>query len=72
MGEKGSEIWKYVEKHGMHRIEDETFLESFVKAEKISEVREEKVEEESEEKERDEPKTRKKAGKNLTLDSFFS
>ncbi|AAB90051.1 replication factor C large subunit [Archaeoglobus fulgidus] len=73
VGEKGDEIWKYVEKHGMHRIEDETFLESFVKAEK--EEKEESVEEVAEEKpeeEREEPRARKKAGKNLTLDSFFS
>uniref|UniRef100_A0A7C3MEU3 Replication factor C large subunit n=1 Tax=Archaeoglobus fulgidus TaxID=2234 RepID=A0A7C3MEU3_ARCFL len=76
-GERGAEIWKYVEEHGLHRIEDETFLESFLKAEKTSEKIHEMVEEkEEEEEEKEEDKkdlrAKKRAGKNLTLDSFFS
>lgn len=80
-GERAAEIWEYIEKHGLHRIEDETFLETFMKADKISETipemrgerEEEEEEKEEEEEERKEVRTKKKkAGKNLTLDSFFS
>ncbi len=74
VGERAAEIWEYIEKHGLHRIEDETFLESFTKADKISEtISETRKEREEEEEERKEVRTKKKkAGKNLTLDSFFS
>ncbi|WP_456468865.1 replication factor C large subunit [Archaeoglobus sp.] len=76
VGERGSEIAEYVERHGLHRIEDETFLAAFegklgvdVPSDEAKEEKEAKVEEEKEE---EKPRRKKKTGKNLTLDSFFS
>ena len=62
VGERAEEILKYIEEHNLHRIEDESFLESFAVQ------GEEKVELGRDE--REEPARKK--GKNLTLDSFFS
>ncbi len=74
-GERGEEIAKYVEEHGLHRVEDESFLRTFEVAEGRLEPEPVEVEGEGgeEEDKRRTPEVRKKGkGKNLTLDSFFS
>ncbi len=74
VGDRGEEIWEVVESKGLHRIEDESFLEAYARASKEERVVEEREEEETErtEEERREEVKRPKKGKNLTLDSFFS
>ncbi|WP_290597824.1 MULTISPECIES: replication factor C large subunit [unclassified Archaeoglobus] len=76
IGDRASEIVEYIEMHGLHRIEDETFLAEFE-----SKVEPEKsLDEEKEIGEKSQPEGdkevrkegRKKTGKDLTLDSFFS
>ncbi len=74
VGDKAAEIVEYIEKHNLHRIEDETFLGSPAAEEDI-EKRLEEVEKEvkeKEEKEEERKGKRKKKRKDLTLDSFFS
>jgi len=75
VGERAEEIADFVEEHGLHRIEDESFLTGFEsKIADLTESKEEDLEssEKSEEdKIKDEKKSRKK-GKDLTLDTFFS
>ncbi|WP_202319371.1 replication factor C large subunit [Archaeoglobus neptunius] len=67
-GERGKEIWEFVEKNRLHRVEDETFLASFeVETEKAETEKEQQEEEKAEE-----PERKSRTGKNLTLDSFFS
>jgi len=71
-GDRASEIAEYIEMHGLHRIEDETFLaefESKLEPEKSHDVGEKSQPEDDEEVRRE---RRKKTGKDLTLDSFFS
>ncbi|RLI81480.1 replication factor C large subunit [Archaeoglobales archaeon] len=60
VGERAIEIHDYIREHALHRVEDETFLSGFSKAEESVEKRLERREE------------KKKKGKDLTLDTFFS
>lgn len=78
VGEKAEEIVRFVEEHNLHRIEDETFLSTF-EVDKVAKdagdakPTAEEVDMEMDEGKTDEGKTKKKkVGKNLTLDSFFS
>ncbi len=75
VGERASEIHEYIEKHRLHRVEDEEFMAFSGAAEVDIEKRLEEVEREVEEKkEKTEEKKksrRKKKGKDMTLDSFF-
>lgn len=52
--ERGEEIYRYAKEHNYHRIEDETFLESF-EAPSVAEEVEEVVEEEKEEAKEEKP-----------------
>jgi len=60
VGERAIEIHDFIREHALHRVEDETFLSGFSKAEESVEKRLERREE------------KKKKGKDLTLDNFFS
>ncbi len=59
--EKGRKIHEFIEKHRIHRVEDEDFLKGFAVTEKKKEV---------EEKEKKKEKKRKKKTKETTLDFF--
>lgn len=84
VGERAEEIADFVEKHGLHRIEDESFLAGFgytdLESADLTESKEEDLEgaednlskEKKEEKEEKDEKKERKRGKDLTLDSFFS
>ncbi|WP_456478078.1 replication factor C large subunit [Geoglobus ahangari] len=80
--ERAKELHDFIEKHRLHRIEDESFLSGFEEAEepraeeeKEGEAVKETEEEEPEKKEDKEDRQRKgkhaRKGKDLTLDAFF-
>ncbi len=71
--ERAEEIEAYIKKHGLHRIEDETFMGFAAEAEDVEKRLEEAEEVAKKSEEEEKPKRRrKKKGKDLTLDSFFS
>ena len=80
---RAKEIAEYVSKHGLHRVEDESFLSTFdrsevVEAENARSVKEEEIEEGTEGVERreedskTEKRPRKSKTKDATLDAFFN
>ncbi|MDI9646728.1 MAG: replication factor C large subunit [Archaeoglobales archaeon] len=84
--DRAKEIWKIIEENNLHRIEDESFLSSLSKIQENKKIEETIVEDteegrdteiekevvKTEKKESTKVKKRKKSGKDLTLDSFFS
>ena len=71
--EKGRKIHEFIEKHGLHRVEDEEFLKEFETEKREKEEKKEKEEEkkkEKKEKKKGKGKRRKKTTKETTLDFF--
>jgi len=72
VGERAKEIAEYIERHRLHRVEDETFL-GLPTTDDVAERLEPGVTKEKEKREMDKrDQRRRKKGKDLTLDSFFS
>ncbi len=70
-GEKAEEIAEFVEKHRLHRVEDETFLSTYTRMDTDEVLEEKEAGREVEEKEKEVKTDHGKRQKTLTLDAFF-
>ncbi len=71
VGDRAGEIVEYIERHNLHRVEDESFL-GLTATEDVSKRLEVEIEAKEEKEEKERKGRKKKRGKDLTLDSFFS
>ncbi len=68
---KAGEIAEFIQHHGLHRVEDETFLSTYTGGKKEDKERSEKEKEKDEKVDQEEKKEHVRKQKNLTLDAFF-
>ncbi len=68
---RAKEITKFVEDHGLHRVEDETFLATYTKERKEEEDIERTEEKDKKVEQKEGKKDHVRKQKNLTLDAFF-